>query len=198
MQEEKPEKLEDEDGSTDDAKKKKKKSKKPADDSEGAESGSGEKMDMDTLCKSIAHLSAAAPSTSTVVDLSSQRSKSSESGAEHAFWGTQPMRKPDGTDLRVKICQIFFRHCRTKRLRPIFEANAIKYIQSDLSYLSAERPECGGPIEGPDKVVRQEPFNLPAGFAWCTCNIDDETEVLYRIIVDLSNIDFPDHAMFAR
>ena len=110
--EEKAQKLEaskDEDGSTDDAaKKKKKKSKKPADESEDAETAGGEKMDIDTLCKSIAHLSATAPSTSTVVDLSSQRSKSSENGAEHAFWGTQPMRKPDGTDFRVKNC----RKCR--------------------------------------------------------------------------------------
>ncbi len=40
-----------------------------------------------------------------------------------------------------------------------------------------ERPEGGEPIEGPDKVVRQEPFNLPSGFVWCTCNIDDQTEV---------------------
>ena len=99
--EEKPPKLEEckeEDGSADDAaKKKKKKSKKPADDGEDTETAGGEKMDIDTLCKSIAHLSASAPSTSAVVDLSSQRSKSSESGAEHAFWGTQPMRKPDGT-----------------------------------------------------------------------------------------------------
>ena len=86
-----------EEGSPDDAnKKKKKKSKKPAGESESVEAAGGEKMDMDTLCKSIAHLSSTTSSPSTVVDLSSQRSKSSEGGAEHAFWGTQPMRKPDG------------------------------------------------------------------------------------------------------
>ena len=91
------------------AKKKKKKSKKVADGSEeidGAGEG-GEKMDMDTLCKSIAHLSA----TSTPGPISEamiqplhqvQRSKPADTAAEHAFWGTQPMRKPDGANVSTR------------------------------------------------------------------------------------------------
>jgi hypothetical protein len=85
------------------AKKKKKKSKKVADGSEetdGAAEG-GEKMDMDTLCKSIAHLSATStpgPVSETMIPPlhQIQRSKPADIAAEHAFWGTQPMRKPDG------------------------------------------------------------------------------------------------------
>uniref|UniRef100_A0A7S4K4H0 Glycylpeptide N-tetradecanoyltransferase n=1 Tax=Guillardia theta TaxID=55529 RepID=A0A7S4K4H0_GUITH len=55
------------------------------------------------------------------------------SDGKHAFWSTQPMRKPE------------------------------------------ERPETGGPIEPDDKDIRQEPYNLPAGFVWCTCDVFDET-----------------------
>ena len=91
------------------AKKKKKKSKKVADGSEetdGAAEG-GEKMDMDTLCKSIAHLSSAsapAPVSETMIQPfhQVQRSKPADIAAEHAFWGTQPMRKPDGATMSTR------------------------------------------------------------------------------------------------
>ncbi len=85
------------------AKKKKKKSKKVAEGSEEADAAAegGEKMDMDTLCKSIAHLSSTSspgPVSETMIQPlhQVQRSKITDIAAEHAFWGTQPMRKPDG------------------------------------------------------------------------------------------------------
>ena len=85
------------------AKKKKKKSKKIADSSEEADAAAdgGEKMDMDTLCKSIAHLSATSspgPVSEMMIQPHHQvqRPKPVDAAAEHAFWGTQPMRKPDG------------------------------------------------------------------------------------------------------
>lgn len=34
-----------------------------------------------------------------------------------------------------------------------------------------------GPIEPEDKVVMQEPYKLPSGFHWCTCNVDDDKEM---------------------
>ncbi len=81
------------------AKKKKKKSKKAADGSEETDGTSGgEKMDMDTLCKSIAHLSATS-NPGPVIETMVQRSKPADIASEHAFWGTQPMRRPDGEKL---------------------------------------------------------------------------------------------------
>ena len=100
--------------SVDDSSKKKKKKSKKADDDEGDGAG-GEKMDMDTLCKSIAHLSSTTSGPSTVIDLSSQRSKSAGSSAEHAFWGTQPMRKPDGNTCPNLFC-VDFGPCQTCHL----------------------------------------------------------------------------------
>jgi hypothetical protein len=93
------------------AKKKKKKSKKVTDGSEETDgtAAGGEKMDMDTLCKSIAHLSA----TSTpgpVVETLVQRSKTADIAAEHAFWGTQPMRRPDGEDVDILSTYFTFAH----------------------------------------------------------------------------------------
>ncbi len=78
--------------------KKKKKSKKVADD--GEEDGEGEgvddsgKMDTETLCRSIAQLSAS--STPSQTHTNTQISAPPVSSNQHAFWATQPMRKPDG------------------------------------------------------------------------------------------------------
>ena len=46
-----------------------------------------------------------------------------------------------------------------------------------LILFRSEHPDGGEPIEGPEKVIRQEPLNLPTGFVWCTCNIDNDKEV---------------------
>ncbi len=90
------------------AKKKKKKSKKVADGSEETDAAEGgEKMDMDTLCKSIAHLSATSspgPVSETMIQPHHQvqRPKPADTAGEHAFWGTQPMRKPDGATVSTR------------------------------------------------------------------------------------------------
>jgi glycylpeptide N-tetradecanoyltransferase len=41
-----------------------------------------------------------------------------------------------------------------------------------------------GTIEGdkPENLIRKEPYPLPSEFEWCLINIDDEAEVILRII----------------
>jgi len=80
------------------------------------------------------------------LQLSGQGGRPSSAGQQdieqHAFWDTQPMRRPD------------------------------------------EQPETGGPIEPADKHIPQEPYNLPAGFVWCTCDVknDEDMEDLYKLL----------------
>ena len=47
-----------------------------------------------------------------------------------------------------------------------------------------ETPETGGPIEPADKEIRQEPYKLPGGFVWSTCDVDDATQMLdiYKLL----------------
>ena len=121
----------------DGTKKKNKKKKKKASGEDGtaangeAEDGEGAGlagMDSKLLSQHIARLSVAG-------QMGSSAMSPAELGKHHAFWETQPMRRPD------------------------------------------ERPDTGGPIEPTDKEVREEPYNLPAGFEWFTCNVDDEQQV---------------------
>ena len=123
------------------ASKKKKKKKKGGGEGGEGDAGAGEdgadKMDTLALSQHIASLSVARNaqeqqrSDVTVVPESS-----------HAFWNTQPMRRPD------------------------------------------ERPDTGGPIEPVDKEIRQEPYKLPGGFVWSTCDVDDPTQMadIYRLL----------------
>jgi len=122
-------------------KKKNKKKKKKAGGEEGtAANGEAEEaegaglagMDSKLLSQHIARLSVAG-------QMGSSAMSPAELGKHHAFWETQPMRRPD------------------------------------------ERPDTGGPIEPTDKEVRVEPYNLPAGFEWFTCNVDDDQQVPSRL-----------------
>jgi hypothetical protein len=81
---------------SEDDKKKKKKSKQVS-DADGEVDGSSEpqaKMDTDTLCKSLAHLSAS--SSPAAAHSTPQQMLPAAPPGQHAFWATQPMRKPDG------------------------------------------------------------------------------------------------------
>jgi len=144
-EEEEEEELVNGEPSGDGKKKKNKKKKKKAggeggaaaadvDDEDGEAAGLAG-MDSKLLSQHIARLSVAG-------QMGSSAMSPAELGKHHAFWETQPMRRPD------------------------------------------ERPDTGGPIEATDKEVRVEPYNLPAGFEWFTCNVDDDQQMadIYQLL----------------
>jgi len=137
-EEEREEIADGESGAAADAKKKKNKKKKKKGSGEGGDddgdAGADESagvlggMDSKLLSQHIARLTVAGQVGSTTISPAAF-------GKQHAFWDSQPMRRPD------------------------------------------ERPDTGGPIEPVDKEVRAEGYNLPAGFEWFTCDVDDDKQV---------------------
>lgn len=123
---------------------KKKKKKKRGGGEEGEDSGmSGDSPSTSTaeLAQQIASLSMDAQSQALARSQPATAMPGTDQRA-HAFWSTQPMRRPE------------------------------------------EQPSTGGPIEPVDKEIRQEPYKLPGGFVWCTCDItkDEEMADIYKLL----------------
>ena len=123
---------------------KKKKKKKRGGGEDGEDSGlSGDSPSTSTaeLAQQIASLSMDAQSQALARSQPAIPMPGADQRA-HAFWSTQPMRRPE------------------------------------------EQPSTGGPIEPVDKEIRQEPYKLPGGFVWCTCDItkDEEMADIYKLL----------------
>ncbi|GAX73599.1 hypothetical protein CEUSTIGMA_g1050.t1 [Chlamydomonas eustigma] len=62
-----------------------------------------------------------------------------------------------------------------------WETQPVAQFKEDLSAQTET-----GPIDPPKTVaeVKQEPYNLPSGFEWCTCNLNDEavTKEVYELL----------------
>ena len=60
-------------------------------------------------------------------------------------------------------------------------ANArVLRLKCGFAVRGSGQPSTGGPIEPADKEIKQDPYKLPAGFVWDTCNVDDEAQMAER------------------
>lgn len=63
-----------------------------------------------------------------------------------------------------------------------------QYNNHDGDKGGGEEEQVDGPIEAPQPLsdVRQEPYNLPSNYEWCTCDITDE-KVMKEVYTLLTN-----------
>ncbi|KAK9917820.1 hypothetical protein WJX75_008609 [Coccomyxa subellipsoidea] len=74
-------------------------------------------------------------------------------------------------------------HDETKKTYAFWETQPVAQFTEDTSTSQTLQE---GPIDAPKTIadVRQEPYNLPAGFEWSTCDVNDEKTVaeVYQLL----------------
>merc|ERR1719436_1471757 len=75
-------------------------------------------------------------------------------------------------------CEESRRH--RERPHPFWDTQPVPAIGSEYSQDSGPIDEIKKP-----KEVRDEPYNLPDSFEWCTCNVDDDAEAteIYTLLI---------------
>ncbi|CAL8463739.1 g3273 [Coccomyxa elongata] len=116
--------------------------------------------------------------------------KGKESAEENGK-AVEPIKAPDGAsssaqrNLQEQLVKLQLRSQQgeTKKTYAFWETQPVAQFKEDGNTLQILEE---GPIDAPKTTadVRQEPYNLPAGFEWSTCDVNDKkiVEEVYQLL----------------